>query len=120
MRPRPNRWAKFAQLFPQVEIQPKGLLATEAIVSIPLLDSPAPALAVRSHFFEFAAVDFVGGGIVDSRRPRLAHELECGGRYQILVTTAGGLYRYCLGDEVEVVGSSDQCPLLRFLGAAIA
>jgi hypothetical protein len=102
--------------FPQVEIQPKGLLATEAIVSIPLLDCPAPALAVRSHFFEFLEVDVEGAGIVDSRRARLAHELDRGGRYQIVLTTAGGLYRYCLGDEVEVVGFSNQCPLFRFLG----
>ena len=108
------------QTFPHVEIQPKGLLATEGIVSIPLIDCQAPALAVRSHFFEFAEADAVieteSTTAIDSRHLRLAHELDRGGRYRIVLTTAGGLYRYCLGDEVEIVGHTGECPLLRFLG----
>ena len=32
------------------------------------------------------------------------------------MTTAGGLYRYHLRDEIEIVGFHHQCPLLRFLG----
>ena len=34
----------------------------------------------------------------------------------MIVTTEGGLYRYQLHDEVEVVGYMSQVPLLRFLG----
>jgi hypothetical protein len=98
------------ELFPHVEIQPKGLLATEGCVSVPLLGRPAPVLAVRSHFFEFEPA---GGGDC-----RLAHELEEGGRYRVVLTTGGGLYRYQLRDEVEVVGFEKQAPLLRFLGKA--
>jgi hypothetical protein len=96
------------QLFPDVEIQPKGLLATEGFVSLPIVGLPAPVLALRCHFFEF---EEVAGG-----RIRLAHELERGGRYRVLLTTSGGLYRYHLRDEVEIVGFHRQCPLLRFLG----
>jgi hypothetical protein len=96
----------FRALFPAVEVQPKGLLATEGCVSFPLLGRPAPVLAVRSHFFEFQ----------EGADCRLAHELEEGGRYRVVLTTAGGLYRYQLGDEVEVVGFENQAPLLRFLG----
>ena len=95
------------RLFPGVEIQPKGLLATEGFVSIPLVDKPGAALAVRSHFFEFEE---------ETGRIRLAHELEQGGRYRVLITTAGGLYRYQLRDEIGIVGFHQQCPLLRFLG----
>jgi hypothetical protein len=98
-----------SRLFPHVEIQPKGLLATEGFVSLPLVDKEGAALAVRSHFFEFAEM-------TDSSRCRLAHELELGGRYRVLLTTGGGLYRYDLGDEVEVVGFVGQCPTLRFRG----
>jgi hypothetical protein len=97
------------ELFPEVEIQPKGLLATEGCVSFPLLGRPAPVLAVRSHFFEFQEIDA-------PERLRLAHELERGVRYRVALTTAGGLYRYELRDEVEVLGLENQCPLLRFLG----
>lgn len=98
------------RLFPAVELQAKGLLATEGFVSLPLLEQPAAALAVRCHFFEFEET------LGQSRPCRLAHELERGGRYRVILTTAGGLYRYQLGDEVEVVGFLNACPLLRFLG----
>jgi hypothetical protein len=99
-------------LFPGVEIQPKGLLATEACVTIPLIGRCAPALAIRSHFFEFEEVD-----AATAPRPcRLAHELDRGGSYRVVVTTGGGLYRYQLRDEVQVVGFQSQCPLLQFMG----
>ncbi len=99
------------ELFPAVEIQPKGLLATEGCVSFPLSGRPAPVLAIRSHFFEFQELD-------SPDRLRLAHELERGGHYRVVLTTAGGLYRYELRDEIEIVGFENQCPLLRFLGRA--
>ena len=95
------------RLLGDVEIQPKGLLATEGIISLPLWECPAPALAARSHFFEFAELDAQSDPArrgAFPRRPRLAHEVELGGRYRVALTTAGGLYRYLLGDEVQVVG----------------
>ncbi|MEX0715097.1 MAG: GH3 auxin-responsive promoter family protein [Planctomycetaceae bacterium] len=103
------------KLFPSVEIQPKGLLATEGCVSLPMLGRPAPLLAVRSHFFEFeecaAAGEAIDGGSV-----RQAHELQAGSRYSVVLTTGGGLYRYRLHDLVEVIGFENECPLLRFVG----
>lgn len=101
-------------LFPEVEVQPKGLLATEGFVSFPLMDRPGAALAVRCHFFEFEELG--NSELGNGARCRLAHELDRGGRYRVVLTTAGGLYRYQLRDEVEVVGFQQQCPLLRFLG----
>ncbi|PYV16325.1 MAG: hypothetical protein DMG07_08055, partial [Acidobacteria bacterium] len=97
-------------IFPEVEIQPKGLVATEGCVSFPLVGGAGAALALRSHFFEFQDV---GGGDC-----LLAHELEAGGRYRVVITTAGGLYRYELRDEVKVIGFDRECPLLRFVGKA--
>ena len=98
-------------LFPHVELQPKGLLATEGCVSFPLLAYAAPALALRSHFFEFQEA-------ADPARVRLAHELDRGGRYRVVLTTAGGLCRYQLHDEIDIIDFADQCPLLRFVGKA--
>ena len=106
--------ADLAALFPQARMQGKGLIATEAFVSLPLADHPGGALAVRSHFFEFVPVDAEGEPLDD--RPRLAHELDLAGRYAVIVTTGGGLYRYRLGDIVEVVGRLHECPLIRFIG----
>ncbi|HWI60922.1 MAG TPA: GH3 auxin-responsive promoter family protein, partial [Symbiobacteriaceae bacterium] len=94
--------------FPQARLQGKGLLATEGFVSFPLVGHEGAALAVRSHFFEFLPE---GGGA-----PALAHQLERGARYSVVLTTSGGLYRYQLHDRVKVTGYIGQCPLLRFLG----
>ncbi|MHC5211442.1 MAG: GH3 auxin-responsive promoter family protein [Planctomycetota bacterium] len=94
-------------LLPHVELQGKGLLATEGCVSVPLVERLAPALCLRSHVFEFLDGD---------GRPHLAHELEAGQRYEVVLTTAGGLYRYRLHDEIQVVDFDDRCPMLRFTG----
>lgn len=93
--------------FPNVAIQPKGLLATEGFVSFPYRDDLS-ALALSSHFFEF--IDAETDQVV------LAHELVSDRAYSVLLTTSGGLYRYRLGDLVEVGGFVNGCPLLRFLG----
>lgn len=99
------------RLLPSTEIQPKGLLATEGCVSFPLIRCEFPVVAVRSHFFEFQPSDAPD-------RIHLAHELDAGGRYRVILTTAGGLYRYQLCDEIEVCGFHRRCPMLRFLGKA--
>jgi len=90
---------------PDVELQPKGLLATEAFVSLPWRGTHV--LAVRSHFFEFLTAD---------GESRLAHQLEAGATYSVVVTTDGGLYRYRLEDRVKVTGFAGSTPTLRFLG----
>ncbi|NJN81644.1 MAG: GH3 auxin-responsive promoter family protein, partial [Caldilineaceae bacterium] len=99
--------------FPQARIQAKGLIATEAFVSLPVDGEAGASLAIRSHFFEFLPLLDAG---VDTDSPQLAHQLETGARYEVVVTTGGGLYRYRLFDAVEVVGRRRQTPLLRFLG----
>ncbi len=102
--------------FPNIEIQPKGLLATEGCVSFPLTGRPAPVLAVRSHFFEFLPAAGGSDTTAAASDTLLAHELAAGGRYRVVLTTGGGLYRYQLHDEVEVVGFENECPLVRFVG----
>jgi hypothetical protein len=92
-------------------------LATEGVVSIPRGQGAGPALAIRSHFFEFEQVAEVSCGD-GSGWLYLAHELRPDARYRVVLTTGGGLYRYRLGDEVRVVGFEGRCPLLRFMGRA--
>jgi len=99
-------------LFPHVEIQGKGLLATEGVVSIPRIGYPGAALSVTSHFYEF--LDLNNG----TSRPKLVDALEGGHYYTVLLTTGGGLYRYRLDDTVLVVGKIDNVPLVEFVGKA--
>jgi hypothetical protein len=96
------------ELFPGVHIQGKGLLATEGVVSLPLVEHGASIAAATSHFYEF--IEQPGA------LPRLLHELETNHEYSLLLTTGGGLYRYSLGDRVRVVGFAGNTPLLEFLG----
>ena len=90
--------------FPGVSIQPKGLLATEAFVTVPF--GGQYPLAINSHFFEFIDPD---GGICT------AETLQKGAEYGIVVTTAGGLWRYRLGDNVLVTGYKERTPTLKFM-----
>lgn len=88
-----------------VEVQRKGLLSTEAFVSIPF--GAWHPLAVTAHFLELRD---------DAGRLVLVHEAEPEGEYEIVVTTSGGLYRYRTGDRVRVEGFVGQTPSVRFLG----
>ena len=87
---------KLAALFPHARIRAKGLIATEGFISLPWEACDGAVLAVRSHFLEFLPADSVGRA--DPTRPQLAHELEPGHTYSVVITTGGGLYRYHLGD----------------------
>jgi hypothetical protein len=91
-------------MLPGVHVQPKGLLATEAVVTVPF--RCLTPLAVRSHFFEF----------LRDGRAHLAHQLVPGEVYSVVVTTGGGLYRYRLEDKVHVNGFVEKTPSLAFLG----
>lgn len=91
--------------FPNVKLAPKGLIATEAFVSLPF--EGARPLAVRSHVFEF--IDASGNVLgVD--------DLTVGGEYSVVVTTGGGLYRYRLSDLVGVDGFVRGTPSIVFVG----
>jgi hypothetical protein len=92
---------------PHVVMQPKGLLATEAMVSLPWLGAPGAVLALTSHFLEF---------IDEAGELHLAHALRRGECYTVVVTTGGGLYRYQLYDQVEIVGQVHATPCIRFVG----
>lgn len=100
--------------FPGVRLQGKGLLATEAFVSLPLAEANGSVLAVTSHFFEFLPLDREQAPVLGS--PSLAHQLDVGQTYAVVVTTGGGLYRYQLHDLVQVIGHYRQAPCLRFVG----
>jgi hypothetical protein len=71
-------------------------------------------LAVRSHFFEFLPVG--SDGEPDIACPQLAHELDSGQEYSVVLTTGGGLHRYHLGDVVKVTGRLRECPTVTFVG----
>ena len=103
---------ELSSYFPDVEVQPKGLISTEAFISLPVANSGhgkrwIHPLAIQSNFFEF--MDTMG-------KIHLAHELEVGREYEIIVTTSGGLYRYRMKDRVVVTGYLKKTPCIEFIG----
>ena len=86
--------------------QPKGIIATEGVVTVPDREGH-PLLAADSGFFEFLDA---------GDRSLLSAELDEGKEYEIVMTTAGGLYRYRTGDCVLFEGYRHGIPELRFTG----
>ena len=85
-----------------------GYGASEAKINIPLnFDDPAGPLSIFTCFFEFEPAE---GG-----KPLLAHELEDGKTYGILLTTYAGLYRYRIRDNVRVDGFTGNTPNIVFV-----
>ncbi|MBX3445074.1 MAG: GH3 auxin-responsive promoter family protein [Planctomyces sp.] len=100
-------------MFPGVPIRDHGLSASEGRMTITLEDETRSApLDITSHFFEF-----IPEWEIDRPRPPvlLAHELQPGAAYYILLTTSCGLYRYNIQDVVRCTGYKGTTPLLEFL-----
>lgn len=93
--------------FPGVLVQGKGLLSTEAPMTIPLIAAQGYVPVLDEVFFEFA----------DDRGQlfRLS-ELSVGQEYTIILSQKGGLYRYRIGDRVRVTHLYRNTPCLEFLG----
>ena len=94
-----------AARLPHAHLQPKGLLSTETVVTVPDLDD-RPVLT-ESGFFEFER----------EGQLHLENELTARSVYEVIATTASGLYRYRTGDLVRYEGpSASGRPILEFVG----
>ena len=69
-------------------------------------------MSLSTGYFEFIPEE-----AVDEPEPPVlsCHELESGARFSVLLTTAGGLYRYDIHDIVQVTGFYREAPLLAFI-----
>ena len=74
-------------------------------------NSDGTILAIDSGFFEFIPSDEW-----EKEQPKtvLAHQVKQGEYYRIVVTNYSGLYRYDIGDVVEIVGFYEQAPIIVF------
>ncbi|MEH1804187.1 GH3 family domain-containing protein [Nostoc sp.] len=93
--------------FPSVFIQGKGLLATEAPMTIPLIVAGGCVPVLDEVFFEFEDETGSLHGL---------HELNIGKEYTIILSQKGGLYRYRIGDRIRVTHYYRHTPCLEFLG----
>ena len=73
------------------------------------LDDTDMQLLTDSCFYEFIPFG------EDGSRTLTLDQLEAGQKYEILITTQAGLYRYHLKDVLEVKGFRGKCPLISFV-----
>ncbi len=89
-----------------------GLIASEGRMTIPVEDGAAGGvLDIASSFYEFLPFDEGQNG----GRTLLAHELEEGKNYYLILTTSSGFFRYNINDVVRVTGWFGTTPVLKFL-----
>ncbi len=105
---------KIYQWYPSgISVRDLGLISSEAHISIPILDeNNSGLLTSHANFFEF-----ISESEANKSNPKtfLAHQLELGCTYKLIVTTVNGLYRYNINDFIEVTGFLNGAPLIRFL-----
>ncbi len=98
---------KLKMQFPNTWFQKKGLLATEAPISLPLVGEDGFAPLITEVYFEFKDST---GNIYDLTEARE------GKVYELIFSTKGGLYRYSVGDLVLMKKSKTQTLFFDFIG----
>ena len=98
---------QLARCVPQARLQGKGLLATEAPITVPLVQAAGCVPLIDEVFIELE--DATGSFC-------LLHQAQADRDYAVIITTTGGLMRYRLGDRVRVAGRWRDTPLLDFVG----
>ncbi len=98
---------------PSARVMELGYQSTEFRGTLALAAETPGGLAPLHHtFFEFVEETAWNVGRTETK---LIDQLERGRRYQVVVTTTAGLYRYAMNDLVEVTGTYRATPLLRFV-----
>jgi hypothetical protein len=100
---------KLKVYFPNAFIQYKGLLATEAPLTIPLIKANGYLPLIDDVLFEFLPL------AAPESRALLIDEIETGKEYIIIISQLAGLYRYRLGDIIRVSHFFKKTPCLEFV-----
>lgn len=99
---------RLASELPGVMVQGKGILATEAPITVPRVGLAGGAPMIDEVYLE---LEPAGGGA-----PVPIDRAELDAEYQLIVSQLGGLCRYRLGDRVRVVGRAGATPALELIG----
>ena len=98
---------------PETPIRDIGLLASEGRFSISLDDNTAQGVAeITSNFLEFIPAEQIEKANPDVL---LAHEVQVGQEYFLVISNCAGLWRYSIDDRVRVNGFQGRSPVIEFL-----
>ncbi|MFE4516164.1 GH3 auxin-responsive promoter family protein [Kitasatospora sp. NPDC056783] len=99
-----------------VSALPAPVAASEGPVGVPLdRHGSAGSLVATASVYEFVDAD---ADLTPDVGTLLPHELEPGREYHVVFSHVGGLYRYAVGDVVQVVDVPDGAPRVRYAGRA--
>ena len=97
--------------FPDALVQGKGLLATEAPMTVPLIAAKGYVPLLTDIYFEFED---------DDGQCHALHQMKVSQTYEVIISQMGGLYRYRVGDRVKVTHYFRSTPCLEFVGRGSA
>ena len=97
--------AQIKAIFPNIVMQAKGLIATEAIFTFPLESHNSKVPLITHNFYEF---------IDTNARVFPLWNLEVGKAYEIVISNRSGLIRYRIGDIIRVDSIQDDIPNIVF------
>lgn len=89
--------------------------ASEGLLGVNIwpAEKPSKYLLVPGYmFFEFIPVEACEE---DQPKTLFMDQVELGKEYELVITNAGGLYRYRFGDVVKVTGFYHQSPVIEFM-----
>lgn len=97
---------KLKEKFPHVKIQPKGLLLTEAPVTVPWSEAGGEVPLLTETLIE----------LFDGERIIPLHKAQTGRSYTVITSQFNGYLRYDTQDTVEVSGIYHKTRVLKFTG----
>jgi len=105
---------QFMELYPKsAALREFGYQTSEARAGMVLGNNRADSIPlINKFFFEFIEVEKRYSTIPEIR---LAHELEAGKSYYILVTNGSGLFRYDTNDIIRVTSFYNRCPQFEYV-----
>ena len=114
---------RLKELYNCSSIRDTGLISTEGSYSIPLSDNNDEGmLNLDWGFYEFIPEEEYEKNVEENSveyssqiKPLLAHEIQSGKRYYMIITTYQGLFRYDQKDLIECTGHYRNIPLIRFI-----
>lgn len=98
---------RLKKIFPNVVFHEKGILATEAPISVVIKDKYHLPY-ITGTYFEFRDLKNCNIYTIE--------QLKQGNEYEVIITQQSGLFRYGMGDVIKVSGYYNQCPLFVFIG----
>ena len=104
---------KMQEYAEDIPIHPYAYAASEGIFGVAEKMDQANRyiLFPEAGFFEFLPLNEEQK---EEKRPLFMWEIGVGERYELVFTNHSGLYRYCMGDVIEVVGWYKQAPIVQF------